>query len=80
MGVGGFLLAAHPLKLCDVTHETNPDKHKCKKTALYLTSQLQPERSTVLIPQGRSSRQRQETRRQTYKRSRVARANPAARG
>ena len=79
-GVGKVLLTAHPAKFCDVSGEADPQRHKCKKSALYLTSQLQPERTTVLVPQGRSSRQRQEVRRQTYKRSRVARANPAARG
>ena len=73
--VGGLLLAAHPLKFCDVTGGS----HKCKKPT-YQTTALQPERTTMLVPQGRSSRQRQEARRQTYKRSRVARANPAARG
>lgn len=78
--VGGFLLTAHSQKLCDVTAEANPDKHKCKKAALYVTSQLQPERTTVLVPQGRSSHQRLQTRRNALRRSRVARMNPAARG
>lgn len=74
--VGSLLLAAHPLKFCDVTGGV----HKCKKAALYQTTQLAPEHKTVMLPQGRSSRRRQEARRQTYKRSRIARANSAARG
>ena len=77
--VGAFLLSNNGLKLCDVSREKEPGRHSCSKTKKYAVSTLAPDLTTHLTPEGRGrvSRQRLNLRRQTYKRSRVARMQRA---
>lgn len=78
--IGTMLLIAHEPKFCDVSHLTQPETHVCKKTKLYEVRPFESPVTTELVPgTGRVSKQRLQLRRQTLKRSRVARANIAAR-
>lgn len=79
--VGLMLLQAHPSKFCNVNGEESPESHVCSKTREYMVSTLEPEHKVTLEPgSGRVSAQRLKLRRQTLKRSRVARVNAGARG
>lgn len=76
--VGALLLGAHAPKFCDVSGPDDPAAHACPKT--YLTSQYQAPETVVMVPHERVAAGRLATRRRAYKRSKVARVNPAARG
>ena len=82
--IGVILLEVVPDKFCDVTNEVDASEHICTKTlenidkAQYETEQLLPTNIAPLSGTGRVSKQRLDIRRNTYARSRVARANRAA--
>lgn len=81
--IGALLLSAVPEKFCDVTDEVDASEHICTKTLedidreQYETEQLVPTNVAPMPGTGRVSKQRLDIRRQTYSRSRVARANRA---
>ena len=80
--IAGILLGASE-KFCDVTGDEHPEQHRCSKTNRYSVVQYAAPVTVDMAAAeggGRPSRQRLEARRDTYKRSSVARVNPAARG
>jgi len=74
--LGHFLLEAHPMKLCDVTNETDPDAHTCPITdqerQVYEHRMMEePTQDTMLKP--RLSQQKRTLLKQAKHRSRTAR-------
>lgn len=79
--LGTRLLAAHPIKLCNVTAEANPDKHRCAISEVIDEERRAYEHRMMMAPpvttqpQPRYSPQKRLQHKATKKRSRIARMN-----